>query len=428
MSKIIKSRNLFLEKEELVRWDRFYQEDGLKNFISNMTINGGIVPRAGVLGDDFKLIEGSTYKNVSFVAPGALAESFAYDTQGNRIYFKHVVNHEWGVPFTPGGSKTTWVYMQYATTAIEEGTITLAINGALTGSGTKFTEVFRGSSTLVPNKIRIYSRVANSTGGSGYTFNLVGTYSVNEVTSDTSMTINAVSALGAGTYVYSVVGAFSPGTFDDSREEEIYQYDSVELVFSNTDPTSGLTANQYMLASVTVNDVAHTMTIVDLRTELFQVGVLATDIVKTSGNQSIDGIKTFNELIEYDSAVGTAAGDQIPSMQTVINYVLNNSAWTSLPLFNVGIAPPWAGTIKYRVDKWGYLEVMIDVTLTGSGIFPYDNHMAQITASSGKPDYVVYEPYRGSEFITIATDGKIIISDNYLDPIVKYIRVKRLKP
>jgi hypothetical protein len=386
MSKIIKSRNLFLEKEELVRWDRFYQEDGLKSFMKNMISHGGIVPRAGVLGDDFKVIEGSTYKNISFVAPGTLAESFAYDTSGNRLYFKHVAGYEWGVPFTPGGTKTTWVYMQYTTTAIEEGTITLAINGALTGSGTKFTEVFRGSSTLVPNKIRIYSRVANSTGGSGYTFNLVGTYSVNEVTSDTSMTINAVSALGAGTYVYSVVGAFSPGTFDDSREEEIYQYDSVELVFSNTDPISGLTANQYMLCDVTVNDVAHTMVINDLRTDLFQISVLDDSFVQTTGDQTVSGIKTFIDILQYNPFAPVASGNQIPRMADVVTAIAAAIAGVTPTVTSPTITDSTSDTITTIVSKkavigkvtilnlrfsltvssYGYLDVYLSTNSVGS--------------------------------------------------------------
>jgi hypothetical protein len=274
MANLKKSRNLFLEKEEIVRQDRFMREDGYKDFIIRATGAGGITTNsAGVFGNNFLFQQGSSYLKI------ALSEnSIAYNTQGDRIYYKHQSNYEWGVPFIPAATKETWIYVEYGTTSIEEGTVSLATNGVVTGVGTKFTEVFRGQTTLVPNKMRIYERASNIVGGDGYTYTLKGTYEINEVVDDTNLFLNTESALSAGDYVYTVVGAFSPGSFDDSREEEIYEYDSPNMVFSDTDPSGSLTADQYILCKVTIDTVGLTQTIVDLRKNKYSLK-LPKDVV-----------------------------------------------------------------------------------------------------------------------------------------------------
>ena len=267
MSNIKVSRNVFLEKEELNRFIKFINDDSVKALIGNSIRSGGIVPDSGVdLGADFKLEIGSDYKHIKIAKT-----STAYDTLGKRIYYEYQSNTDIAVPFTTSSTKDTWVSLEYATTAIEKGVVGLASNGALTGIDTLFTDVFRGVSTLVPNKIRIYSRAKVATGGTGYSYTLVGTYEVVQVIDDTSIIINSTTALSAGDYVFSVVGAFSPGTYDDSREEEIYEYDNFNLIFSDTDPTSSLTANQYILAKVTIDDSGTSQTITDLRTDVFSL-------------------------------------------------------------------------------------------------------------------------------------------------------------
>lgn len=267
MSNLKISRNVFLEKEELNRLIKFINDDSVKALIGNSIRSGGIVPDSGVdLGDNFKLEIGSDYKHIKIAET-----STAYDTLGKRIYYQYQSDIDIAVPFTTSSTKDTWVSLEYATTVIEKGVVSLAANGALTGIDTLFTEVFRGISTLVANKIRIYSRTKVTTGGTGYSYTLVGTYEIVQVIDDTSIIINSTTALSAGDYVFSVVGAFSPGTYDDSREEEIYEYDNFNLIFSDTDPTSSLTANQYILAKVTVDDSGTSQTITDLRTDVFSL-------------------------------------------------------------------------------------------------------------------------------------------------------------
>lgn len=293
MSKILKSRNLFLEKEELVRWDRFYQEDGIKSFIKNMLVSGGIVPDInGDLDNNFLFEEGSTHLKIKLSQ-----DSIAYDSQGNRIFFKNQTGYEWSVPFNAGTTKDTWVWIQYGTTHIEEGTVSLAINGALTGVGTKFTELFRGQSTMVPNKIKIYARTPSVGASSGYTYGLQGTYEVNEVVTDTTLYLNTFNALPAGTYVFSVAGAFSPGSYDDSREEEVYEYDFVDVQFSDTLPT--LVADQYLICKVAVNDGTSSQMIVDLRADKFILKAKSVVTIEKVINIGVWDMETNDSILIY---------------------------------------------------------------------------------------------------------------------------------
>lgn len=269
MSTINKSRNLFLEKEELVRVDKFTQEEGIEGIISNTQASSGIVPMGSKsypydFGNNFLPSEGSDHTYIKFSG-----DCIAYNSQGQRIFYKHDSSREFLLPFTPFGIEEIWIYVEYAQSSIEVGTVSLAINGQLTGIETEFTKLFRGNSTLVPNKIRIYERTESDLGGSGYTYVEAGTYEVANVSSDTLMYINASDALPVGDYVYSVVGAFSPGTFDDTREEEIYSYDSCSIKFSTTDPRLTLTQDQYIVAKVTVDDVSGTQSITDLRKDVY---------------------------------------------------------------------------------------------------------------------------------------------------------------
>lgn len=289
MSKINKSRNLFLEKEELVRWDRFYQDDGLKDFIQRVIKTGGLVPNQdGNIGTNFQFEQGSDYTKIKLSQ-----DSVAYNTLGERIFHKNQTGYEWEGLIDVGAIEESWVYIEYATSPIEEGTIVLSVNGAVTGTSTKFTEIFRGQSTLAPNKIRIYERTQLSGSGSGYTYTSKGTHEVSQVVSDTSMSINTVTALPAGTYVYSVVGAFSPGTFDDTREEEIYSYDSVNVVFSNINPT--LTNDQYLLCKVTIDDNLNTQVIEDLREDFFSTTPNYNQNTKRYGFENFDYIRNTDE-------------------------------------------------------------------------------------------------------------------------------------
>ena len=352
MGRIKKSRNLFLEKEELTRIDKLYIGEGYQDFIKNISVRGGLILSTKTypysFGTNFLFSQGSDHKNIKLSS-----DSVAYNTNGNRIIYKHESAKEFGVPFVTSSTKETWIYVQAGTTSIEEGNVSLASNGQLTGVNTKFTEVFRGQTTLVPNKIRIYERVPNFIGGDGYSYILKGTYEVTLVSSDESMLINVSSALTSADYVYSVVGAFSPGTFDDSREEEIYEYDSFELIYSDVLPL--LTADQYMLCKVTVDDSLSTQTIEDLRVDIFKV------LGESTADYSLQMFKSISE--DWDSLIIEGIVGSINNIETELTvtsgkvYINNiiyetNSQVVALP---AGAEQPYwelfsdSGVIKARV-------------------------------------------------------------------------------
>lgn len=263
MSKINVSRNTFLEKEELNRLMKFITDDSVKALVGNSVRSGGIVPPDGTtVGDNFALEEGTNHRYVKF-----LQDSTAYDTQGNRIFYDFEPSKEILLPYTPSSTEEIWLAVEYGTSKIEKGTVTVGANGTVIGDGTEFTKLFRGVSTLVPNKIRIYERTKISTEGDGYSYSEVGTYEVTQTVNDNQLLINTSTLITGGDYVFSVVGAFSPGTYDDVREEEIYEYDYYNLLFYTSEPT--LTADQYILAKITVDDSLGTQIIDDLREDIF---------------------------------------------------------------------------------------------------------------------------------------------------------------
>ena len=300
MSQVNISRNVFLEKEEINRINKFSGEEGVTEFIKNVTKSGGIVSSSiSDIGDNFLIEKGSDHRHIKFSQ-----SSVAYDKLGRRINYILQSSLDIALPYTVGASKATWVSIEYGQTHIEEGTVTLSSNGLLTGVDTSFTEVFRGISTLVPNKIRIYSRTKITTGGTGYSYINVGTYEITQVTNDTSLLINATNSLVAGDYVYSVVGAFSPGTYDDAREDEIYTHDYFNLIYSTSLPT--LTENQYIIAKVTVNDLASTQTIDDLREDIFQVlDPEFIDFMFETNNSITEGYGGRKEAIIINDCVAT---------------------------------------------------------------------------------------------------------------------------
>ena len=200
MGKINISENLFLEKAELVRMQRFNNELGWQRALRSAALRFGIVENAS--GTSFKAIKHPTAANSVLIYPG-----LAYTPSMEAIALDEERTLALG-----SGTDRRWIVLSRAITHEEEGVVTIQQDGSLVGVGTKFTEVLRGQPNF-PVKIRFTNSVNN-----------VYEYEVVSVISDTSALLSGEFTAQSG-LKYSVVGAFTPGFIPSEENKNIYSYD-----------------------------------------------------------------------------------------------------------------------------------------------------------------------------------------------------------
>lgn len=264
MSSVKINNDLFLGKEELNRFRRFLDESGYRRFIGLMTKSFGVVKnfRDGSF-DSFK------------VEPGAsgqikvLGNSFAVDENLNLIHNPTDINFN-----IPNDSSWYWVKINHTKTNLEQGTVSLASDGSLSGVNTKFSEVLRGSPNY-PSRLRLYSIDLN-----GFYTQFEGEAEVVSVLSDTSAFIHLYSGSLPGTMRYSVVGTFTPSIVVPEGSKMIFEYDyvTIELVPEITEDVPPVkSTDEYYIARV--KNSGGTVTINDKRTDIWCLDI-ACDIVK----------------------------------------------------------------------------------------------------------------------------------------------------
>ena len=255
MSQVKISSNLFLETAELNRLKRFFVVDGHKTELLLNTKNYGIVRDNKLFTvnypqqDAFKIIpiSGGNFD----VGAGAFV-----DNSGNVILNK--VQSYGG--FCPSNNSLYWVKLKYATSNLEEGTVDIALNGLVTGTNTKFTEILRGVPNF-PSKVKFYGG-NNITSGQDF--------EIAEVIDDTHLVLNtAPGNLFVETgLTYGVVGTFTPGWVPATQDKMIFEYDSysITLYQSATEPViSGETAGENIFWLGTVQFDGATFVFKDLR-------------------------------------------------------------------------------------------------------------------------------------------------------------------
>lgn len=264
MSSVKINNDLFLGKEELNRFRRFLDESGYRRFIGLMTKSFGVVKnfRDGSF-DSFKVeIGGSGQIKV-------LGNSFAVDENLNLIHNPTDINFN-----IPNDSSWYWVKINHTKTNLEQGTVSLASDGSLSGVNTKFSEVLRGSPNY-PSRVRLYSIDSN-----GFYTQFEGEAEVVSVLSDTSAFIHLYSGSLPGTMRYSVVGTFTPSIVVPEGNKMIFEYDyvTIELVPEITEDVPPVkSTDEYYIARV--KNSGGTVTINDKRTDVWCLDI-ACDIVK----------------------------------------------------------------------------------------------------------------------------------------------------
>lgn len=222
MSRLKISDNLFLEVAELNRLVKFLKDDGYKRLFKTFITNYGIVSS----GDNsyFK----PTADSANFVKINA---GLAFDSNLDAI----VMKEDTTLSVSDTGTKR-WIVLSRSVSSLEEGTVSITVDGVLSGVDTRFTEILRGQPNF-PTKVKFNSQINQ------------GEYEVVEVTSDYNAILSGSFRAERG-LKYSVVGTFTPGFQVPDDRKEIYEYDSYNLRIVDADDKPVVGSNEFIIGCV----------------------------------------------------------------------------------------------------------------------------------------------------------------------------------
>lgn len=238
MSRLKFSSNLFLEVNELQRFNKFLEEDGWKRAMKAISKNFGIVENAS--NSYFKVTARSGSNSVIVINAG-----IAFDSNMDAI----VMTDDLELSVGNTGSNR-WVILSRAVTNEEQGTVSINSDGSLSGIGTEFTKVLRGQPNF-PVKVKFNSTSNN------------GEYEVVSVTSDTSALLSG-SFVNQSNIKYSVVGTFTPGFQPTEDNKMIYEYDSYNIEVVDSEDRPAVSEDEFILAMISF-DSSGSMNVSDER-------------------------------------------------------------------------------------------------------------------------------------------------------------------
>lgn len=238
MSRLKFSSNLFLEVNELQRFNKFLEEDGWKRAMKAISKNFGIVENAS--NSYFKVTARSGSNSVIVINAG-----IAFDSNMDAI----VMTDDLELSVGNTGSNR-WVILSRAVTNEEQGTVSINSDGSLSGIGTEFTKVLRGQPNF-PVKVKFNSTSNN------------GEYEVVSVTSDTSALLSG-SFVNQSNIKYSVVGTFTPGFQPTENNKMIYEYDSYNIEVVDSEDRPAVSEDEFILAMISF-DASGSMNVSDER-------------------------------------------------------------------------------------------------------------------------------------------------------------------
>lgn len=219
MSLLNINRNIFLEREELLRLQKFLGEGNVATqVLLDNTLKWGIVRTSFDENyTDFKVGAGTNSGTLKIANL-----SKAVDEDKKLIYQVPIDNIA-----IPQEDTWYWVKISHAFSNLEVGECSINTNGEVTGVDTKFLEVVRGQSTEVPVKIKFYkSGLVNS-----------GIYETVTVTDDLNLLLTGSTFTAESGLKYIVIGSTPIAeTLTQSQEDGLYQYDSclIELIVEET--------------------------------------------------------------------------------------------------------------------------------------------------------------------------------------------------
>lgn len=281
MSRLKFSPNLFLEVNELQRFNKFLEEDGWKRAMKAISKNFGIVENAS--NSYFKVTARSGSNSVIVINAG-----IAFDSNMDAI----VMTDDLKLSVGNTGSNR-WVILSRAVTNEEQGTVSINSDGSLSGIGTEFTKVLRGQPNF-PVKVKFNSTSNN------------GEYEVVSVTSDTSALLSG-SFVNQSNIKYSVVGTFTPGFQPTEDNKMIYEYDSYNIEVVDSEDRPAVSGDEFILAMISF-DASGSMNVSDERIRyMFNNPYTQSDESDNSTNPLVSLLSTG--VVGGIHAVGSAAAE-----------------------------------------------------------------------------------------------------------------------
>ena len=223
MSKLKISDNLFLEVAELNRLVKFIGDDGYKRLFKT------IIKHFGIVSD-----ENNTYFKPTLLSAGVVKinAGLAFNSDLEAIVMKEDL-----LMNVPNTGVKRWIILSRAVSSLEEGTVSVTSDGALSGINTHFTEILRGQPNF-PTKIKFYNSQFNQ-----------GEYEVVSVTSDHNAILSGSLRAESG-LKYSVVGTFTPGFQVPDDKKEIYEYDSYNLRIIDNEDKPSVGSDEFIIGCV----------------------------------------------------------------------------------------------------------------------------------------------------------------------------------
>lgn len=329
-------RNLFLEKEELNRFEEFLSSK-LYTYLLKNTKYWGVIGGT----DAFKVYAGTNPESIKFIE-----ESFAIDKNINFIYLPVTDNIDCS---TLTDSLWYWIKISHATTNYETGTVNVDIKGNLSGANTLFLDVLRGQSAKAPSRISLYENDVK-----------LGDYEVIDVGSDTTAIINSSFAVGKTGLKYAVTGTFTLGESIQEADKNIFIYDSCTISFVlETDTPPTLTADEEFFIA-RIRNVSGALTIQDKRTNY---------TYKTKGEfDASDALKQSNNLSDVSSTSSSRTNLDVYSKAE--SSTLWDNKWNAEKLVDQwGVTDAIKGNWNFR-DFTKYLWIYANATATDPGISP----------------------------------------------------------
>lgn len=365
------SSDLFLGSKELVRlFD--YQGIGASNRVDQLLIEKfGVSKKASdVAFTNLKVIEGSDPSMVTIQAGDAL------DKDVNHI---SVLTDQVDALTMATDSTTRYVVVKYATKNLEEGTIDIAANGSIVGTGTTFTDYLRPLPEF-PVRLRFPDSAGNT-----------GEYTILSVQSDTQAQLNTASTMVVESGVeFKVLGTFTPGSTLSEADRTIYDRDSYVFELRGNDTI--IDGEEFLLASVSSDGV--TLNISDLRQNniLTLIGAedeAGSDITTVSNlligyeQQTYDflGSDRGNNLVRVGWGFRSADADNTPDEANNRIDITdgNGGMWLDTTSFTAGDFNGW----RCYFEDGSYLKI-VDSTVAGTIItITFDNYDSQFNPVTG---------------------------------------------
>ena len=373
MSDLNQSSNLFLGTVEQQKLDQFLGDDGYRARLLDISQKFGLIRNDTADGFTSGLVtvDGSNPNCVK------IAVAKAINSLGQLL----------NLPATnaiaiPADSNWYWVYLTYAFTNNETGTISVDSSGNLVGIGTTFTQSLRGMPDF-PSVVRLSGSVYNT-----------GLYSVLSVTDDTHAQLQGGAFTVETGLQVQVYGTFTPGYVPNPDEQFVFEYDFATIgqtVYSGTGYPPALTVGTNIVLARIQNN-SGTLIIEDKRD--LNVWMLRPEQQATELTVPIVGTSIFGtEQVMWQSPVTDQSRNS-----ALIAWGMRSTNWTINSNLNIlsiiggngGIAKSTSNIVNNQFNGWrvyttdGTYRTVMSTVVVGTQINLYLDQLnpASFPASS----------------------------------------------